>query len=92
MSKVQIFLRNPLCSHSTGGILAMPQFLEYFNYPSNFQQGGITSAILAGAFVGSLLTGAFLRTGLVESGPFSSVRPYLPLVAQSLPLPMASLL
>jgi MFS family permease len=38
----------------------MPQFLEYFNYPSNFRQGGITSAILAGAFVGSLLTGAFL--------------------------------
>ncbi|KFX85869.1 hypothetical protein O988_09868, partial [Pseudogymnoascus sp. VKM F-3808] len=42
------------------GILAMPQFLEYFDHPDNFLQGGITSAILAGAFAGSLLTGAFL--------------------------------
>lgn len=49
-----------MCLYNSGGILAMPQFLEYFNYPSNFRQGGITSAILAGAFVGSLLTGAFL--------------------------------
>lgn len=38
----------------------MPQFLEYFDHPNNFLQGGITSAILAGAFAGSLLTGAFL--------------------------------
>ena len=42
------------------GILAMPQFLSYMGYPSNFRQGGITAAILAGAFAGSLLTGAFL--------------------------------
>jgi MFS family permease len=42
------------------GILAMPQFLSYMGYPSNFRQGGITAAILAGAFGGSLLTGAFL--------------------------------
>lgn len=48
------------CLYNSGGILAMPQFLEYFNHPSNFRQGGITSAILAGAFVGSLFTGAFL--------------------------------
>lgn len=49
---------------SKGGILAMPQFLEYFNYPSNFTQGGITASIQAGAFAGSLLTGAFLADRL----------------------------
>ncbi|OBT39592.1 hypothetical protein VE00_10554 [Pseudogymnoascus sp. WSF 3629] len=49
---------------SMSGILAMHQFLEYFDHPSNFLQGGITSAILAGAFVGSLLTGAFLADRL----------------------------
>jgi hypothetical protein len=38
-----------------GGILAMPQFLSYFNYPSNFTQGGITASIQAGAFAGSLV-------------------------------------
>lgn len=42
----------------------MPQFLDFFNHPSNFQQGGITAAILAGAFAGSLLTGAFLADRL----------------------------
>lgn len=42
----------------------MPQFLEYFNYPSNFTQGGITASIQAGAFAGSLLTGAFLADRL----------------------------
>lgn len=42
------------------GILAMPQFLSYMNYPSNFLQGGITASIQAGAFAGSLLTGALL--------------------------------
>lgn len=47
-----------------GGILAMPQFLEFFGHPSNFMQGGITSAILAGAFVGSLLTGLLLSDQL----------------------------
>jgi len=47
-----------------GGILAMPQFLEYFNYPGNFQQGGITASIQAGAFAGSILTGAFLADRL----------------------------
>jgi MFS family permease len=47
-----------------GGILAMPQFLQYFNYPSNFTQGGITASIQAGAFAGSLLTGAFLADTL----------------------------
>ncbi|KAJ5814850.1 hypothetical protein N7474_006627 [Penicillium riverlandense] len=49
---------------SMSGILAMPQFLTYFNHPSNFQQGGITASILAGAFAGSLLTGAFLADRL----------------------------
>jgi MFS family permease len=48
---------------SMSGILAMPQFLEYFNYPDNFRQGGITSSIMAGAFAGSLLT-AFLADSL----------------------------
>ena len=42
----------------------MPQFLEYFNYPSNFLQGGITASIQAGAFAGSLLTGAFLADAI----------------------------
>lgn len=42
----------------------MPQFLNFFNQPSNFLQGGITASILAGAFVGSLLTGAFLADRL----------------------------
>src|SRR5271156_2562264 len=48
----------------TGGILAMPQFLSYFTYPRNFTQGGITASIQAGAFAGSLLTGAFLADRL----------------------------
>lgn len=42
----------------------MPQFLAFFNQPSNFLQGGITASILAGAFAGSLLTGAFLADRL----------------------------
>ena len=42
----------------------MPQFLKFFNYPSNFLQGAITASILAGAFAGSLLTGAFLADRL----------------------------
>lgn len=42
----------------------MPQFLTYFKNPSNFRQGGITASILAGAFAGSLLTGAFLADRL----------------------------
>ncbi|KKA18108.1 hypothetical protein T310_7944 [Rasamsonia emersonii CBS 393.64] len=46
------------------GILAMPQFLSYFDYPSNFRQGGITASILAGAFAGSIITGAFLADRL----------------------------
>lgn len=42
----------------------MPQFLEYFNYPNNFRQGGITASIQAGSFAGSLLTGFFLADRL----------------------------
>ena len=42
------------------GILAMSQFLSYMGFPGNFLQGGITASIQAGAFAGSLLTGAFL--------------------------------
>jgi MFS family permease len=38
----------------------MQQFLDYFNHPNSFLQGGITASIQAGAFAGSLLTGAFL--------------------------------
>lgn len=38
----------------------MPQFLQYFNYPGNFLQGGIVASIQAGAFAGSLLTGALV--------------------------------
>ncbi|KAH8690868.1 putative sugar transporter [Talaromyces proteolyticus] len=45
---------------SMSGILAMPQFLNYMDNPSNFLQGGMTASIQAGAFAGSLLTGAFL--------------------------------
>lgn len=46
------------------GILVMPQFLTYMNHPSNFLQGWITGSIQAGAFAGSLLTGAFLADKL----------------------------
>jgi MFS family permease len=60
------------------GILAMPQFLSYMNSPSNFLQGGITASIQAGAFAGSLLTGALLadrfgrkKTILVGSAIFT---------------------
>ena len=42
----------------------MKQFLSYMNYPGNFLQGGITASIQAGAFAGSLLTGAFLADQL----------------------------
>ncbi|KAJ5520821.1 hypothetical protein N7463_001274 [Penicillium fimorum] len=49
---------------SMSGILSMPRFLMYFNHPSNFMQGGITASILAGAFAGSLITGAFLADRL----------------------------
>ena len=49
---------------SISGILTETQFNEYFNYPSNGLQGGITASIQAGAFVGSLITGAFLSDRL----------------------------
>lgn len=51
-------------SGSVSGILTMTQFTDYFNHPSNSLQGGITAAIEAGAFVGSLLTGMFLADSL----------------------------
>ena len=38
-----------------GGILAMPQFLVYFDTPSGFTQGLMTAALIAGEFAGSLL-------------------------------------
>lgn len=63
---------------SMSGILAMPQFLHYMKDPGNFTQGGITASIQAGAFAGSLLTGAFLadqigrkRTILLGSAIFT---------------------
>ena len=49
---------------SISGILVMSQFNAYFHDPSNGLQGGITAAIQAGAFAGSLLTGFFLADAL----------------------------
>lgn len=40
-----------------GGILAMPQFLNYMGTPSDFRQGLMTAALIAGEVVGSLLVG-----------------------------------
>ena len=40
---------------SMGGILAMPQFLTYFDGPTDFKQGLMTAALIAGEFFGSLL-------------------------------------
>ncbi|KAK3676649.1 high affinity glucose transporter [Recurvomyces mirabilis] len=42
---------------SMGGILAMPQFLSYFDTPSSFLQGLMTAALIAGEFFGSLVVG-----------------------------------
>ena len=42
----------------------MKQFLTYMDHPNNFLQGGITASIQAGAFAGSLLTGALLADRL----------------------------
>ncbi|KAK6371805.1 high affinity glucose transporter [Exophiala oligosperma] len=42
---------------SMGGILAMPQFLDYFNNPSAFRQGVLTAGLQAGEFGGSLIFG-----------------------------------
>lgn len=41
-----------------GGLLAMPQFLTYFDTPSAFRQGAIVAALIAGEFGGSLIIGA----------------------------------
>jgi MFS family permease len=49
---------------SISGILTMDWFNEYFDKPSNSLQGGLTASIQAGAFAGSLLTGAFLADRL----------------------------
>lgn len=45
---------------SMGGILAMPQFLDYFGNPSAFRQGAMTASLIAGEFGGSLLIGYFI--------------------------------
>jgi MFS family permease len=42
---------------SMGGILAMPQHLTYMGIPSDFRQGLMTAALIAGEFVGSLIMG-----------------------------------
>ncbi|KAL6821588.1 general substrate transporter [Trichoderma camerunense] len=42
---------------SIGGLLAMPQFNKYFNYPSPFRQGSMTAALIAGELGGSMFTG-----------------------------------
>ena len=49
---------------SMGGILAMPQFLDYFGTPSAFRQGVMTAALIAGEFGGSLIIGFFLSDRL----------------------------
>ena len=49
---------------SIGGVLAMPQFLSYFNYPSSFRQGSMTACLLAGEFGGSLFMGFLLADRL----------------------------
>lgn len=42
-----------------GGILAMPQFLNYMDTPTDFRQGLMTAALIAGEFVGALFVGLF---------------------------------
>lgn len=42
---------------SMGGILAMPQFLDYMGTPTDFRQGLMTAALIAGEFVGALVIG-----------------------------------
>ncbi len=49
---------------SMGGILAMPDFLGYFETPSDFTQGLMTAALIAGEFVGSLLVGLVISDRL----------------------------
>ena len=49
---------------SMGGILAMPQFLDYFGTPSAFFQGLMTVCLIAGEIVGSLLIGLFISDRL----------------------------
>jgi len=43
-----------------GGILAMPQFLDYFDNPSAFFQGLMTVILIAGEIIGSLFVGMFI--------------------------------
>lgn len=45
---------------SMGGILAMPQFLDYFDNPSAFFQGLMTVFLIAGEIIGSLFVGMFV--------------------------------
>jgi MFS family permease len=61
-----------------GGILAMPQFLDYFGNPSAFLQGLMTVSLIAGEIVGSLLVGMFVsdRFGRRKAA-FMSVIVYL---------------
>ncbi|ETN39303.1 uncharacterized protein HMPREF1541_05526 [Cyphellophora europaea CBS 101466] len=40
-----------------GGILAMPQFLDYMDTPTDFRQGLMTASLIAGEFVGTILIG-----------------------------------
>lgn len=84
-----------LTAQDTGSmsrILVMPQFLSYMNYPSNFLQGEITASIQAGAFAGSLLTGAFLADKLGRKRPCWWDLPYSRLESLYRPLPIMSLL
>jgi MFS family permease len=60
---------------SIGGILAMPQFLDYFSQPSSFRQGSMTACLIAGEFGGSLFTGFFVsdRFGRKKTIIFSGI-------------------
>ncbi|CAK7205459.1 high affinity glucose transporter [Sporothrix eucalyptigena] len=49
---------------SLGGILAMPQFLDYFHTPDAFRQGIMTASLQAGEFGGSLILGYLLSDRL----------------------------
>ncbi|KAK9245518.1 general substrate transporter [Lipomyces tetrasporus] len=42
---------------SVSAFVDNPTYREFFNYPDDIQQGGITSAMAGGSFVGSLISG-----------------------------------
>jgi sugar porter (SP) family MFS transporter len=42
---------------SVSSFVSQPQYLEFFGHPNSITQGGITGAMAAGSFLGSLLAG-----------------------------------